>query len=240
MTVGTGHPQPLGQGFSRRGLLKGGVVAGLGAFGLTVASSALAPGIARAGIIGVLAETDAIVVTDQFNAQDGWRYCIQCRNLYYAPENGPCVIANDHTTTSTTNYAVPNGNGFPHGNVHGAGDSGGNSLVQSPWRWCSECSLLFYGPDVASSWCWATRGQHFDDTNGVYNMLNGTWFKSTPLQEGWRYCYNCKVLYWGGAYTASACVYQFLIDKGGNVNNGNNGFGQAPGDTVYYVFIPVF
>ncbi|HUC25681.1 MAG TPA: hypothetical protein VMA73_23490 [Streptosporangiaceae bacterium] len=235
-------PRLLGAALSRRGLLKGSAAVGLGAFGLTAASSALAPGIASASITQVEANTYLATVNQLFNAQNNWFYCNKCRNLYYGPENGPCATFGDHTTTSTTNYLVPNGNGLSDGNVSlPLGDPGGGSNAQSPWRWCFECSLLYYGPDIDGSWCYVTRGPHVNYGSGVYNMLNGTWFARTPLQEGWRYCYNCKVLYWGGAYSVSTCAYQVILGEegldGGNVNNDNNLFGHAPGETVYYVFM---
>jgi hypothetical protein len=234
-------PQPLVPGFSRRGLLKGSVAVGLGAFGLTVASSALAPGIARAGISLVDAQADNYAPVQDINAQDGWRYCKQCRSLYYAGDSRPCagsVLGSaDHTSASTTDYLVPNGNGYANGNWPVSQDPNGNSLIQTPWRWCDKCSLLFYGPGMATSWCLGTGNAHVDSGSGVYSMFNGTWYSGTfPLQPGWRYCSNCKVLYWGGAWKGSYCVYQTLV-TGPNVNNGNNGYGHASGNTVYYVFM---
>jgi hypothetical protein len=54
------------------------------------------------------------------------------------------------------------------------------------------------------------------------------------LQPGWRFCGNCKVLYWGGQWSASVCQYEKI--HGPNANNGGNRSGHAPGDTGYYLF----
>ena len=63
-------PRLLGAALSRRGLLKGSAAVGLGAFGLTAASSALAPGIASASITQVEANTYLATVNQLFNAQN--------------------------------------------------------------------------------------------------------------------------------------------------------------------------
>jgi hypothetical protein len=237
-------------GLTRRGLFKSGLVVGLGAAGLTAASAAIAP---RAAL--------ADSASGQFSANyldgnlDGsgilffqlnWNYCINCRCIYYAPDNhdGSCPMT---------------------GEYHGAGSSPSDygivtqssvapidppAYLQSPWRWCVNCNCLFWGNAEAESWCTHNAvGQtpHKGSESGVYYMPYGRESNGSPawtnnntfgtLQEGWRYCDNCRNLYWGGAWAESYCQYQ-IQSGGGHVgaNNGNNGYGHAPGDTVYYLF----
>lgn len=215
---------------TRRGLFKSSLLVGLGAAGLTAASTALTAGVAQAANAAAYALTDKDI-TIAFTAQTGWRYCNKCRNLYYSLEGGELCAADGgtHTTTSSTVYEVPDQN--PYYNVA----SGSDSLVQEPWLWCKNCSCLFWGPEESTSWCpeLGVNGyqqNHDGSASGAYYMLNGAWTGVTALQAGWRYCYNCKDLYWGGAYTSSKCYYAIL-------NGGPNGSGHAPGNTVYYLFM---
>jgi hypothetical protein len=219
-------------GLSRRGLLRSGLIVGLGAAGLTAASA----GVAHADDEQIGSAVTSNGTTVGFTNQLDWYYCKLCRNLYYGPHNGLCVDGySTHQPYSETNYGVPAS--APLNTVSGAG-----SLVQSPWAYCSQCACLFWGPEESTSYC-ATDGiggprTHNDSSSGAYYMMNGTWSGgSENVQPGWRYCGNCKVLYWGGAWQSSLCQYQFASIGGPNLNNGNNDYGHAPGDTVYYLFL---
>ena len=224
---------------SRRGLLKGGLAVSLGVAGLTAASSAIVPGVAHATNISASAQTDHAgdSITIPFTAQTNWRYCIQCRNIFYAPENGPCAwnnkVNHQYVSTGSTYQVVDQNPDYsPYSTLS-------ESLIQGTWTWCRACSCLFYGAEGATSYC-AAPGQvagHNPTKSGEYYVLNGTWISETPpLQPGWRYCYNCKDMYWGGEWATSVCWYQ-VGNATKNKNNGNNGTGHAPGNTSYCLFI---
>jgi len=226
--------RPGDRHLSRRGLLKSSLVVGLGATGLAAASTALTGGVARATNAAAYALTDKDI-TVAFTVQTAWRYCVKCRNIYYSPEGGEyCAAGGTHTTTSQTIYEIPDE--APDYNVA----SGSSSLLQEPWRWCKNCSCLFWGNGESSSWCAAmpkTGNQNHDgSSSGVYYMLYDSWTGITSLQPNWRYCYNCKDLYFGGDWSSSVCYFQLASGEGINNNNGMNGEGHAPGDTVYYAF----
>jgi hypothetical protein len=245
-----GLPAP---GISRRGLLKGGLIVGVGAAGLSVASAAARPGVARASQtagIRLVADYGTALNTD---VQTQWAYCGLCRNLYYTAEgglNGFCAYWNVqaelgygfgsyvHSPGSETNYGVMIDNpGF----VLNENPPLGAAYLQSPWRFCSECYCLFWGNGQADSWCpvaFTSSGQvpHNDSGSGVYYMPSGmdgkvdAWSASgaTP-QPGWRYCSDCKSLYWGGAWQDSNCQYM--------LQNTGYPYQHATGATVYTVFM---
>jgi hypothetical protein len=236
----------LDDGFSRRSLLKRGLIVGLGAAGLTAASSALTAEVAHATESTDSAKSgDGTLVA--FTSQLDWYYCGNCRNLYYGPHNavnGFCTATGSphvrYSTPPLTNYGVPDQAPSPNRSSYGSG-----TFVQNPWRYCSRCTCLFYGPGQSTSWCprlVAASGVNHDASgSGAYYLMNSTgssaWTGgSQNVQPGWRYCANCKSMYWGGAWAGSDCQYQWS-NGGPNKNNGSNGYGHAPGDTVYYLFI---
>lgn len=217
--------------FSRRGLLRGGLLVGLGAAGLTIASS----GIAHAE---TPASAEANGMPINFELQTDWRYCGKCRNLYYAGHSGICAGSGygAHIAGSSTGYGIPDQQYHP--NL-------GLPFTQTPWRICARCACLFW-PE-ANDYCAAGGGgtlAHDSSGSGPYFMLMDDgdphdiqWTSvigGPQLQPGWRYCGNCKVLYWGGQWSASVCQYEKI--NGPNANNGGNRSGHAPGDTVYYLF----
>jgi hypothetical protein len=220
--------------FSRRGLLQGGLLVGLGAAGLSLAPSGIANAVS--GAAGVLNGSEVV----NFILQADWRYCGKCKNLYYGGHPGICAGTGygQHIAGSSTGYGVPDQTPAP--NI-------GGPFVQSPWRICANCACLFW-PET-NDYCAAGGGirqAHSSSGSGPYFMMNNAnsasdnWTSLYPtpaLQPGWRYCGNCKVLYWGGAWSASICQYEKI--NGSNTNNGGNGPGHAPGNTVYYLFMGV-
>jgi hypothetical protein len=227
-----GAPQQPGSGLNRRELIGGGLLVGLGAAGLTVASSAVVPGVAHASTFLVRAGINPSGELDA-TAQDGWSYCGKCRNLYYSAHPNKCIVGNTtHAIGSTTVYDVPvDVGGATAGNTQ---FGSGGSNVQSPWHWCSKCGCLVWAPGV----CVDSRA-HDASGSGTYYMLNGSWHSNNlhPLQPGWRYCNLCAALYWGGQWANSTCMFEVIYTDTGNVRNGGNGFGHAPGNTVYYLFM---
>jgi hypothetical protein len=155
---------------------------GLGVAGLGVASSALTAGVAHASA----------------TVQHGWKYCANCHNLYWGNNGGLCVgvLDSPHQPYSSAVYGV-------------ATAVSSTSGYQSPWRYCDGCSCLYYGPDQSASHC-AANG----NINGGFSQHNSggtTYYLSygatapSGTQSGWRFCANCKVLFWGNAMAVSAC-----------------------------------
>jgi hypothetical protein len=224
------------EGLSRRGLLRGGVLVGLGAAGLTAASSSLVPGVARAANSSSFANNNGEIVS--FTYQTDWRYCGLCRNLYYAGRPGTCLASmyGQHKAGSSTGYGVPDQAPFPN-------DSSGGAPVQEPWYICANCSCLFWGPDVNGSFCAASQAQvqwnHVSTGSGVYYVMNGTWSQasgSAQIQGGWRYCAGCKVLYWPAS--VSECMYAY-VTYAPTMYPPDNYYNHLSGSTDYYVFMNV-
>jgi hypothetical protein len=73
--------------------------------------------------------------------------------------------------------------------------------VQDQWSWCTRCSGLFYGGEVSSSYCPAIspQGPHLKGSRD-YEMAFGpaSEWTPTPVQAGWRFCGQCKGLFWSG------------------------------------------
>lgn len=227
------------EGLSRRGLLRGGLLAGLGAAGLSVASSALAPGVARAadGVTTALLPSGASIT---FTYQADWRYCGNCRNLYYGGRSGACAIGQfmrtQHSAGSSTGYGVPDAAPIPGLSPYNS------SPIQAPWRICYWCACLYWGPEEASSYCvgavFTGGNTHSSYESGEYYMMNGTastsWVQGgAQLQPGWRYCAYCKVLYWGNQQSNSLCQYEAELGTSATTLN------HAPGNTVYFLFMNV-
>ena len=234
-------------GLSRRGLLKSSLIVGLGAAGLSAASTAVTAGVAQASQNALVdikpdykSESLATVVQTQ------WAYCNQCRNVWYTAEGGNACseqLGGPHRVGSSTDYGVliDNTPGFTS-----SPPSGHHSGYQSPWNWCDQCSCLWYGPDQLSSYC-PVAGQstsqdvHSKFGSGVYYMPYGVetnggaaWTMTVggTFQQGWKYCSNCKCLYWGNAQSASWCQYQIARNFAGQPVSS---FAHATGSTVYYL-----
>jgi hypothetical protein len=231
-------PQLSDYGISRRGLFKSSLAVGLGATGLAAAGTALTAGAAQAASV-----TTTVVNNVNRNAlglattyQVGWRYCKRCRNLYYSGDKSLCYDGGAHAAGSTTNYGVAVNN--PGFSTNDNGD-----LYQSPWTWCSNCGCIYWG-NGNGGWCVGSAKNvqlgHNSNGSGVYFMAldtNGSstdWYTdvggSGTLQPLWRYCRLCMNLYWGNAWSASVCVYNFF-----NSQTTNN---HATGNSVYYLFMP--
>lgn len=224
------------EGLSRRGLLRGGLLVGLGAAGLTAASSSLVPGVARAANSSSYAINNGTQVA--FTYQTDWRYCSGCRNLYYAGRPGTCLASmyGQHTAGSSTGYGVPDQAPSPD-------NASGGAPVQEPWYICVNCSCLFWGPDIDSSFCAASQARiqwnHNSTGSGVYYVMNGTWSQGSngaQIQGGWRYCAGCKVLYWSAA--VSDCMYAYVINPPTMYPTPTAG-NHLSGSTDYYVFMNV-
>ena len=230
-------------GLSRRGLIKSSLIVGFGAAGLSAASTAVTSRVARASQNAIVEYKPAYESGySAIGVQTQWAYCDQCRNIWYTGEpinTFPCVgveadgKVGQHVAGST-DYAVAidNAPGFSVG-------------LQSSWAWCSYCGCLFYGPDGPGSWCIAGGADQFNQvphngsSSGIYWMpynADGAWLADdgATMQPGWKYCNECKCMYWGNAQAESSCQWQ--LQEGGGVSvNGNVTYPHVTGGSIYYM-----
>jgi len=96
----------------------------------------------------------ATAVSSTSNIQSPWRYCSGCACLYWgnalssshcADEATPIVPGStgeyeQHTAGNTVYY-------LPYGTWTG------DSNLQAGWRYCDYCRVLFWGGQIAHSWC---------------------------------------------------------------------------------------
>lgn len=177
-------------GFSRRGVLRSGLLAGLGAAGLIAASSA----VARADV-----EESVTIDGHPYTAQGLWAWCTVCSGLFWAPNvlpTGVCPAGGPHTLSgSPTEYWMLHGGA---GWNDPAVDPNG---VQAGWSWCSRCDVLFWGNGAGGSWCPNPPVGHHTHTAGgtVYDMMFGTsWPASLFVQNSFAWCNACEGLFWSG------------------------------------------
>jgi hypothetical protein len=198
------------RGFSRRTLLRGGLVTGLGAAVATVAVPALT-GVAKAGVADYATPPGAGPQTPftAFNAQQNWWWCPVCSSLFASNPTGEnagvCIGAlNGHNSGGSWEYEVPYGNPAI-------------ASVQPKWNWCSACDTLFYAPNIKNSHCGA-RIQDGPPVNVLphlagawnYNLPFGGWVAGGPdLQGGWTWCNHCQQL-WYPPRGRNLCPYGIL------------------------------
>jgi hypothetical protein len=192
------------RGFSRRTLLRGGLVAGLGAAAATVAVPALT-GVAKAGV-STFATPPGGGSSVTFNTQLNWWWCSQCSSLFASDSSGSstgwCLGATDysdgHSSSGSWEYEVPYGNPSI-------------ADVQPKWNWCRACGTLFFAADIKNSQCAA----RYTEANGVlnhfagtynYNLLYGGWAAGGPdLQAGWTWCDYCQQLWHSNPNGVNLC-----------------------------------
>jgi hypothetical protein len=190
------------RGFSRRSLLRGGLVAGLGAAVATVAVPALT-GVAKAGVSD-FATPPGGGSSVAFNTQLNWWWCSQCSALFASDSSGSstgwCLGSTNtvgHSSSGSWEYEVP------YGNVSIAD-------VQPKWNWCSACATLFFEPNVKNSQCAARETangplNHFVGTYN-YNLPYGGWAAGEPgLQAGWTWCNYCQQLWHSNPKGGNQC-----------------------------------
>jgi hypothetical protein len=195
------------RGLNRRALLRNGLLAGLGAAGITVASSRVAQ-----------ADTESAISPDNFNVislnvQPKWRWCAYCGALFWCPSGNqnqrcPSSFTNTHTAGSGTIYGVPNNN--PD-----------YTDVQDFWHWCNLCNVLFY--NVTGSHCAGNGGSgpHSIGSTTGYQMMLYVWSgtNGSTVQNSWRWCNWCQTLFWPNSTTACP---------------GNNASNHNPNSGGYY------
>jgi hypothetical protein len=107
---------------------------------------------------------------------------------------------------------------------------------QGDWRWCSACTMLFYGGDNELSsilYCFKTGGPHVVGTT-QYSLYSGgpSAISGYSYQADWNYCSACKVLYYGPQRSSSACATISFYDG----NSYAEILPHAAGSTSYDMF----
>jgi hypothetical protein len=128
---------------------------------------------------------------------DGWRWRRSPSRTTVAPfvvaPAGVCAADGGHHSGSARNadYEMPHGGpnqGNPTTNPYG---------VQTGWRWCGKCELIFWGSGVGSSNC-PIGGTHTLSSSTVYDLAWGQIPSTNVYQINWQFCYQCQALYWPG------------------------------------------
>jgi hypothetical protein len=205
-------------GFSRRSVLRGGLLAGAG--------------VAAAGAMSAVLTGAAKAATP--DPQPGWGYCEYCAAMWWtAGESGSACPGTNahglhHVRSGSYNYTQYNG-----------ATSGSNPQVN--WRWCGFCQGMFWGGFTGLCYGNVQPGYHGPHKAGAtnynlsFNEAPGLGSTTDP-QAYWRWCGLCSLLYWQGpsGSTAGACA----------ANIGNNGpfgfpFGphEAGSGTVYDMYL---
>jgi hypothetical protein len=139
-----------------------------------------------AAVAGLVATVGIATANTAAATQSGWRWCINCSGLWFGSGSFPSHCPN------------PNGNG-----AHAMADSGNYRLLfsvdpgtgQTQWRFCKQCDgLWFSGGDGDTGACpGLPLFGHSMTGSGNYKLE----FSSAPGagQSGWRYCDNCRGLW---------------------------------------------
>jgi hypothetical protein len=78
--------------------------------------------------------------------------------------------------------------------------------VQTNWRWCIKCQVLFYGSRVMNSHCPAggTHSPVSQSGSGEYTLSYNVPIDSSQ-QNDWRWCNKCQGLFFGPNAASSHC-----------------------------------
>jgi hypothetical protein len=176
--------------FSRRAMLRNGLLVGLGT--ATIVSASLAGG-ARAYASLATASAPAANAPEQWN----WAYCHNCRGMWY-PGNGgdKCPYTADmggHVSSPSDNY------GFYY-NATGTD-------WQEDWLWCHYCSGMFWASnDMSAGVCPGLGSMGSHDGSGSFHYVAYRGSESGTGQPGWSWCSQCSGMWWSnGAQTGGSC-----------------------------------
>ncbi|MGX2993361.1 hypothetical protein JNUCC64_03550 [Streptomyces sp. JNUCC 64] len=165
----------------RRGLLRAGTGAALGAAVLLAGGWAATPSSARPnGATG--------------GYQHDWAWCVSCQSLWYRGSGvrGRCPgDPGGHTLNAS--YAYYLSFGVPaHANR------------QTNWLRCTRCQVLAYGGFSASGTC--TGGiRHSHHYSYDYALHHNLPEPGPEFQGGWRWCVKCLALFYAGHASFGSC-----------------------------------
>jgi hypothetical protein len=174
-------------GFSRRSVLRGGLLAGAGVATMG-AMSAVLTGTAKA--------------TD--NPQTGWGYCHYCATMFWVA--GAATSACEGSPNLRHNAASGS---YNYGLINSQPGLNNNSKPQPNWRWCAPCQGLFWGGFGGVCFAASAPGEPHVAGGTSYDLYfnePGNLGVTTNPQAYWRWCIFCSLLYWQGPSGQSAGV----------------------------------
>jgi hypothetical protein len=206
--------QPF-NGISRRGVLRGATLAAAGVATAGAMATALT-GTAKATII---------------NAQFGWAFCSRCSSLWWPNGGG------HHAACLATGGTHVIGSNYSYGLNHDLPNLVNTSNPQPFWKWCVNCSELYWGglgagPNGSCPYYAGQAGTHLPGSNTSYDVEwqgpNGQAYGTNDNPQGWwRYCTKCAALFWSGpnSNNAGVCAGNYVVANqawghylGGNTN----------------------
>jgi hypothetical protein len=190
------HAQQI-PAFTRRTVLRGSLLAGIGA----------------AAVVGASAQLARTAQAATLSQQPNWVWCNVCMGLFYCGSN-----------QAGRGWCPYNADGAPHADETGYASNryvlyydGSITGYQGNWFWCSNCASLFHGAGSnpkSYGVCPVGDGNNPHDGSTSFNSylvaneeING--------QPGWLWCRKCSGLFYAGTdvYYAGMCPI-----NGGDVN----------------------
>jgi hypothetical protein len=178
MTVGRSR-------LNRRRLLRGGLLAGIGA--ATVGS----------GLLLTPSAANAFPNT----SQEGWRHCKNCQGLFFfnnsfTPLFGRCPAGTVHTAEGSFRYRLLRDIQEPWSEYQLPG-------LQFGWRHCKKCMGLSYIKNGVGR-CPASDYHDHTGSHGYY-LYHDVVITTPAAQDQWRWCDRCQGIFYGLAAPASRC-----------------------------------
>jgi hypothetical protein len=186
-------------GISRRNVLRGGLVGGVG--------------LATVGAVsGVLTGTAKASTP---NPQGDWGWCQYCATMWYTPNRSSSFCMGPEAPLS--HHAVGSGS-YNYYQVNNQSTDTPTGNPQSDWNWCGYCQGLFWGGATGNQGVCGGNNLSFHVSGGTnYDLWHGK-NPTTGEQAYWRWCGNCYLLYYQGpsGTTAGSCP---ALDVGGPVHH---------------------
>jgi hypothetical protein len=111
---------------------------------------------------------------------EGFRYCVKCSNLHYAPNLSRSVCPKDkkpHDVTGSLSYIL-----FPHASKYQG---------QNGWKWCRRCQGVGHGTAPLSGHCPAGSAHDRSASPDYILWADSYPAKSFNAQSEWRWCNRC-------------------------------------------------
>ena len=151
-------------------------------------------GAALAGMVAV-ALGPASQAEAAASTQSGWLYCTHCQGFWWHGngKSGVCY-GNDyqgHATSPSSAYYVK------FATAGGGGQSG--------WYYCAQCQLMHYGSGSVGNCPVGVGTRHTSYGSSNYRIETSTSNDGSGGQHNWRYCSQCRGIWWDGNGRSGAC-----------------------------------
>jgi hypothetical protein len=201
--MATDEGQQATGGFTRRTVLRGGLLAGAG--------------VATAGAMsGILTGTAKAATTPK--PQPGWSWCNYCATMWWFAGQNDSACASHYAPLGIHDTPGPSEVYNLYNNIGGLNNK---SNPQPGWRWCHDCQGLFWGGNGGV--CRGNGyGSHVAGSGTSYDLYFNISGKNTTTnpQAYWRWCKLCSLLYSQGPSgdTAGACpAYDGVVNDNPHV-----------------------